>query len=88
LIVFSNAANFSLQAAVGKKAIQTPKPSDMYLSFDTQFRQKAPLLLLDTMENTKDEPIIKLTEDGKVTKRIIKEGIGMQPDKYSTVTGK
>jgi hypothetical protein len=40
------------------------------------------------MENTKDETIIKLTEDGKVTKRIIKEGIGMQPGKYSTVTGK
>lgn len=54
----------------------------------TQIPEKAPLPLLTTMENTKDETIIKLTEDGKVTKRIIKEGIGMQPSQYSTVTSK
>ncbi|CAO3588004.1 unnamed protein product [Absidia cylindrospora] len=39
------------------------------------------------MENTNtDNNIIKLTEDGKVTKRIIKEGTGRQADKNSTVT--
>ncbi|ORZ21157.1 hypothetical protein BCR42DRAFT_406928 [Absidia repens] len=49
-----------------------------------------PLHLLPStkiMENTNtDNNIIKLTEDGKVTKRIIKEGTGRQADKSSTVT--
>ncbi|KAI8343857.1 hypothetical protein BC941DRAFT_407158 [Chlamydoabsidia padenii] len=38
------------------------------------------------MENKNNETIIKLTDDGKVTKRILKEGLGSQPNKYSTVT--
>jgi hypothetical protein len=34
-----------------------------------------------------DSDMIKLTEDGQVTKRILREGVGAQPEKDNTVTG-
>jgi hypothetical protein len=34
-----------------------------------------------------DSDLIKITEDGQVTKRIIKPGIGKVPEKNNTVTG-
>jgi hypothetical protein len=35
-----------------------------------------------------DADIIKLTDDGQVTKRILREGAGTQPEPNNTVTGK
>lgn len=34
-----------------------------------------------------DSDLIKITEDGQVTKRIIKPGVGKVPEKNNTVTG-
>lgn len=34
-----------------------------------------------------DADLIKITEDGQVTKRIIKAGVGKTPEKSDTVTG-